>query len=63
MLYRTSLAVVVLGFVVTSGSASEPLTTKIDAVIKSPGYKSGHWGLLVVDSKTGATIFEKNPMA
>src|SRR4029077_9229485 len=38
----------------------EPLAARLEAVTKSAGYQSGHWGLLVVDTKTGKTIYERN---
>jgi D-alanyl-D-alanine carboxypeptidase/D-alanyl-D-alanine-endopeptidase (penicillin-binding protein 4) len=28
--------------------------------MKSPGFEAGHWGMIVVDRKTGETVFEKN---
>ena len=38
----------------------EPLEARVEAVLKTPGYESGHWGLLVVDAKTGKTVYERN---
>lgn len=40
--------------------AEEPVGERVAAVLKTPGYAGGHWGLLVVDPKTGETVFEKN---
>jgi D-alanyl-D-alanine carboxypeptidase/D-alanyl-D-alanine-endopeptidase (penicillin-binding protein 4) len=39
---------------------AETLEQQVDAVLRSPGYESGHWGLLVVDQKTGRTVYERN---
>ncbi len=39
---------------------AETLEARIEAVLKTPGYQSGHWGLLVVDVKTGKTVYERN---
>src|SRR3954471_7760583 len=33
------------------------LATKIDEVIKQPDYKHARWGILVVDTKTGETLY------
>jgi D-alanyl-D-alanine carboxypeptidase len=41
--------------------AGEDLATKIEAIISGPDYKQAHWGLLVVDSQTGQTIYAHNP--
>lgn len=38
--------------------ASEPLDSRVEAVLKTPGFQNGHWGLLVVDGKTGQTLYE-----
>jgi D-alanyl-D-alanine carboxypeptidase/D-alanyl-D-alanine-endopeptidase (penicillin-binding protein 4) len=40
--------------------AADPLETRVEALLKAPAYTRGHWGLLVVDAKTGAVVFEKN---
>ncbi|GAC1470378.1 MAG: D-alanyl-D-alanine carboxypeptidase/D-alanyl-D-alanine-endopeptidase [Isosphaeraceae bacterium] len=37
-----------------------PLATRVEAILQTPGYESGHWGLLVVDPKSGKTVFERN---
>ncbi len=31
------------------------------AVLETPGYAHAHWGLLVVDLKSGETVYERNP--
>src|SRR4051794_25094176 len=40
--------------------AEDSLPSKLDLVTKSSGYQDGHWGLLVVDAKTGKTVYERN---
>jgi D-alanyl-D-alanine carboxypeptidase/D-alanyl-D-alanine-endopeptidase (penicillin-binding protein 4) len=44
----------------TQARAAEPIGARVEAVLRSPGYGQGHWGLLVVDAKTGETVFEKS---
>jgi serine-type D-Ala-D-Ala carboxypeptidase/endopeptidase (penicillin-binding protein 4) len=36
------------------------LDRQIKAVLESPVYKNAHWGLLVVDAKTGQTVYERD---
>lgn len=54
----------VLGFatvLMPVASAAEPLLTdRVEAVLRTKGYETGHWGLLVVDAGTGKTIYERN---
>jgi D-alanyl-D-alanine carboxypeptidase/D-alanyl-D-alanine-endopeptidase (penicillin-binding protein 4) len=40
--------------------AGEDLASEIDAVIHRPEYRQAHWGLLVVDAKSGETVYEHN---
>jgi D-alanyl-D-alanine carboxypeptidase/D-alanyl-D-alanine-endopeptidase (penicillin-binding protein 4) len=42
----------------TSGNSK--LDRRIHAVLTTPGYQSGHWGILVVDRKTGRTIYGRD---
>ena len=30
------------------------------AVLQTPGYQNGHWGLFVVDARSGLTVYEQN---
>ncbi len=39
----------------------DSLTKKLEAVIDTPDYKHATWGVLVVDAKTGATVYSRNP--
>jgi serine-type D-Ala-D-Ala carboxypeptidase/endopeptidase (penicillin-binding protein 4) len=41
--------------------AGSPLEDRVDAVLNARGLEGGQWGLLVVDSATGKTVFERNP--
>ena len=61
MACRLGILAIVVGGFITLAAAADPLAMRVETVLKSPGYKSGHWGLLVVDAKTGATVFERNP--
>jgi D-alanyl-D-alanine carboxypeptidase/D-alanyl-D-alanine-endopeptidase (penicillin-binding protein 4) len=56
-LWRGVLLLAILGI---QAKAGEPLAPRVEAVLKTPAYGSGHWGLLVVDAKTGKMIYEKN---
>ncbi|MDB5349808.1 MAG: D-alanyl-D-alanine carboxypeptidase serine-type, family [Planctomycetota bacterium] len=59
---RRFLIGAVLVIAVGSGSrAADPAMERVEAVLGTPAYKTGHWGLLVVDAKTGETVYEKNP--
>ncbi len=44
-----------------SSSGSEALARRVRSVLETPGYRQGHWGLLVVNGKTGQTVYEQNP--
>ena len=67
MIARLGIGVFALGLlIVTSGvetraRGAEPLETRVEQVLRTPGYQSAHWGLLVVDGKTGKTVFERDP--
>src|SRR5262249_18900601 len=37
------------------------LADRIDAVISSPDYRQARWGLLVVNARTGETVYAHNP--
>ena len=45
--------------------AAEPasLSGKLDAIVTGPDYKHASWGVLVVDAKTGDTVYARNPDA
>jgi len=39
---------------------ADDLAAKIDAVINGPRYKQARWGVLIVDAKTGKTVYERD---
>lgn len=41
-------------------AADDSLAQRIEAIIDGPDYKQTTWGILVVDAKSGETIFERN---
>ena len=41
-------------------SGNDALSRRVEAVLAAPGYQRGHWGVLVVDRKTGQVIYERN---
>jgi D-alanyl-D-alanine carboxypeptidase/D-alanyl-D-alanine-endopeptidase (penicillin-binding protein 4) len=38
----------------------ETLTRRVEALLTAPGFERGHWGVLVIDAKTGQTLCERN---
>lgn len=38
-----------------------PVAERARQVLETPGFENAHWGVLVVDRKTGETVFERNP--
>jgi D-alanyl-D-alanine carboxypeptidase/D-alanyl-D-alanine-endopeptidase (penicillin-binding protein 4) len=43
-----------------SVSGRDALSRRVAAVLETPAYRNGHWGILVVDAKTGRTVYERN---
>ena len=43
-----------------SKSRAEAFEGKVKAILRSPGYHQGHWGILVVDARTGRAVYELN---
>jgi serine-type D-Ala-D-Ala carboxypeptidase/endopeptidase (penicillin-binding protein 4) len=41
-------------------TATDALARRVETVLTAPGFQNGHWGVLVVDRKTGQVIFERN---
>ncbi len=60
MVQRTGWALFVILSSMVPAHASDGLDARVEAVLKSPGYETGHWGLLVVDGTTGKTVYERN---
>jgi D-alanyl-D-alanine carboxypeptidase/D-alanyl-D-alanine-endopeptidase (penicillin-binding protein 4) len=44
-----------------SADAGKDLAGQIETVINAPDYKEATWGILIVDSKTGKTVYGHNP--
>ncbi len=44
----------------TARSQSGAIERQVAAVLQTPGYQNGHWGLLVVDARSGLTVYELN---
>jgi len=42
-------------------TSTPELTKQLNAVIDGPDYKHASWGVLVVNAKTGETVYERNP--
>ncbi len=36
------------------------LTRRVEAVLTTSGFQNGHWGILVVDRKSGEVVYERN---
>lgn len=49
----------VLVFPRSAFAQASELATEIDAVTQRPEYKAAHWGMLIVDAKTGEVLFER----
>ncbi len=49
-----------LFLLVTSVQAKEPLADALKKLTHKPPFDRAHWGMLVVDAKSGKTIYEKN---
>ena len=45
---------------VANAGAQEPMESRTVALLQTPGFQNGHWGILVVDGKTGKPLFERN---
>ena len=44
----------------TFATAGDPPDVRVETILKTSAYAAGHWGLLVVDAKTGAVVYETN---
>ena len=60
MPHRLAVVVLVTGLVTPAVLGSEPLGSRVEGLLKSPGFQHAHWGLLVVDAKTGETVYERD---
>lgn len=59
-MYRI-IAVVSCWLLALPAVGQETLASRLEKVIRRPEYKQAHWGLLVVDAKTGDSIYEHSP--
>ena len=55
-----TVAVVALLFATVPVFAADPLAKKLEAVMDGPEFKRSHWGVLVIDAKTGEAVYERN---
>ena len=59
--YGLALARPIWGQEPPSVAGNLALARRVESVLATPGFQNGHWGILVVDRKTGQTVFERNP--
>jgi D-alanyl-D-alanine carboxypeptidase/D-alanyl-D-alanine-endopeptidase (penicillin-binding protein 4) len=57
---RHSVSLIAFAFVGQQASAGD-LSGKLDSILDGPDYKHAKWGVLVVDAKTGETVYARNP--
>ncbi|OJW17105.1 MAG: D-alanyl-D-alanine carboxypeptidase/D-alanyl-D-alanine-endopeptidase [Planctomycetales bacterium 71-10] len=43
-----------------AGAAATTLPDRVKAVLDDPTFRNAHWGILVVDARTGEPVYEKN---
>ena len=44
----------------TRTAATDALSRRVEGVLTTAGFQNGHWGVLVVDRKTGQVVYERN---
>ena len=54
------VCLLLVGLLVPAARGADDLAAKIEAVIDGPDYKQARWGILVVDAKTGKTVYERD---
>src|SRR5262249_19354437 len=52
---------VLLLLLVATLARADELADKIRAITDAPEYKPARWGMLIVDAKTGWTVYEQSP--
>lgn len=57
---RLPFALLLILVVCPLAIADEPLAKKLEAVMDGPEFKRSHWGVLIVDAKTGDTLYERS---
>jgi D-alanyl-D-alanine carboxypeptidase/D-alanyl-D-alanine-endopeptidase (penicillin-binding protein 4) len=60
MTTRRMVWVLLLGLSASVAVAAQPIEERVEAMVRMPGFEMGHWGLLVVDAKTGGVVYERN---
>ena len=53
--------VAIRGQEVSRAKPVDTLEHRVESVLATPGFQHGHWGILVVDRKTGQTVYDRNP--
>jgi D-alanyl-D-alanine carboxypeptidase/D-alanyl-D-alanine-endopeptidase (penicillin-binding protein 4) len=57
---RAPLAALVCLLTALPAYAGDDLASQIEAVIHRPEYRQAHWGILVVDARSGETVYDHN---
>lgn len=55
------LLVLFLFFTPLTQSRADELASQIEKIINGPDYKQAHWGILIVEAKTGKVLYEHQP--
>ena len=55
------LGVISAGARPASAQLKPELDERVHAILKTPGYETAHWGLLVVDSASGEVVYQRRP--
>jgi D-alanyl-D-alanine carboxypeptidase/D-alanyl-D-alanine-endopeptidase (penicillin-binding protein 4) len=59
-LMRCSVVAIAALLLAAGARGADGLESRVEAVLKSPGYDHGQWGILVVDRKSGEVVYERN---
>jgi D-alanyl-D-alanine carboxypeptidase/D-alanyl-D-alanine-endopeptidase (penicillin-binding protein 4) len=57
---RLNLFFLLVGLLAQGARGADRLAAKVEAFIDGPDYKQARWGILVVDAKTGKTVYERD---
>ena len=58
---RPLLVIVLLFALSIAARGGDDLAKKLEAVMDGPDYTQAHWGVLVVEAKTGNVAYARNP--
>ena len=58
---RLALGLALLVVASPTRAGDKPVAEAIDAILDGPNYKGARWGVLVVDTETGETIYARRP--